>query len=333
MADDDSPVDMTVYALLLLDGRWDDADSSARGDIVVESLRFDGLRLLAELEHLRGHNDRATQHLYAALPDGPSSQPSNYYFYSTLRLLRLGVSMALDAEDLTLAQAWIEAHDRWVDWSGRLLDRPAGLLLWSRYQRVRGDTDAALHLAHDALTQAESPRQPLALLEAHRLLGELLTGTGEYEQAGQHLDAAATIARAAAAPYEQALTLAAQAELAQRTGDAERLNVVVSEARRICEPLGARPLLERIARLDRSSAVTPAPDDLPLSPREVEVLRLVAIGLSNAEVGERLFISPRTVAQHLQSIYNKLAISSRTAAAAFAFEHGLVDVRDVRTQG
>jgi DNA-binding NarL/FixJ family response regulator len=63
------------------------------------------------------------------------------------------------------------------------------------------------------------------------------------------------------------------------------------------------------------------------------VLRLVAIGLSNAEVGERLFISPRTVAQHLQSIYNKLAISSRTAAAAFAFEHGLVDVRDVRTQG
>jgi DNA-binding NarL/FixJ family response regulator len=47
-------------------------------------------------------------------------------------------------------------------------------------------------------------------------------------------------------------------------------------------------------------------------------------GLTNAEVGERLFISYRTVGRHLQSIYNKLGVNSRTAATAFAFEHGLV---------
>jgi DNA-binding CsgD family transcriptional regulator/Tfp pilus assembly protein PilF len=61
-----------------------------------------------------------------------------------------------------------------------------------------------------------------------------------------------------------------------------------------------------------------------LTAREVEVLRLVARGLTDAEVAERLFISYRTVGRHLQSIYNKLAVNSRTAATAFAFEHDLV---------
>ena len=60
-----------------------------------------------------------------------------------------------------------------------------------------------------------------------------------------------------------------------------------------------------------------------LTGREVEVLRLVAEGLSNAQVAERLYLSPRTVDQHLRSIYNKLGVSSRTAAARFAVDHGL----------
>jgi ATP/maltotriose-dependent transcriptional regulator MalT len=61
-----------------------------------------------------------------------------------------------------------------------------------------------------------------------------------------------------------------------------------------------------------------------LTPRELEVLRLVAAGLSDAEVGLRLSIARRTVGRHLESIYNKLGVGSRTAAAAFAFEHGLM---------
>ncbi len=60
-----------------------------------------------------------------------------------------------------------------------------------------------------------------------------------------------------------------------------------------------------------------------LSPRELEVLKLVAAGLTNAQVAERLFISPRTVNAHLNSIYGKLGLASRTAAVRFAFAHGL----------
>ena len=60
-----------------------------------------------------------------------------------------------------------------------------------------------------------------------------------------------------------------------------------------------------------------------LSPREVEVLRLVAAGLSDAEVAERLFLSPRTVGHHLRAIYGKLDVHSRTAAARAARDFGL----------
>ena len=61
-----------------------------------------------------------------------------------------------------------------------------------------------------------------------------------------------------------------------------------------------------------------------LSAREAEVLRLVASGMTNAEVAEKLFISPRTVNWHLGSIYRKLGFASRTEATRFAVEHGLL---------
>ncbi|HEU5423914.1 MAG TPA: response regulator transcription factor [Nitrolancea sp.] len=60
-----------------------------------------------------------------------------------------------------------------------------------------------------------------------------------------------------------------------------------------------------------------------LSAREVEVLRLVAAGLTNAQVAARLYLSPRTVDQHLRTIYNKIGVDNRTAAAHWAAEHGL----------
>ncbi len=61
-----------------------------------------------------------------------------------------------------------------------------------------------------------------------------------------------------------------------------------------------------------------------LTTREVEVLRLVAHGLTDVQVAEQLVISPRTVNTHLTSIYNKLGVDSRTAATRFAVEHRLV---------
>ena len=75
----------------------------------------------------------------------------------------------------------------------------------------------------------------------------------------------------------------------------------------------------------RLASMKPAATGYPagLTAREAEVLRLVAQGLTDAQVAERLYLSPRTVGQHLRSIYNKLGVSTRLAATRFALEHHL----------
>jgi len=80
-------------------------------------------------------------------------------------------------------------------------------------------------------------------------------------------------------------------------------------------PLAEQPPLPPI--------VSPPPYPAGLTEREVEVLRLVAQGLTNAQVADKLIISPRTVNAHLNTIYSKLGVSSRSAATRFAFEHQL----------
>jgi DNA-binding CsgD family transcriptional regulator len=73
-----------------------------------------------------------------------------------------------------------------------------------------------------------------------------------------------------------------------------------------------------------SSSASPTPEyPAGLSPREVEVLRLVVEGLTNAQAAKELYLSPRTIETHLTSIYQKLGVSSRAAATRFALEHGL----------
>ena len=73
-----------------------------------------------------------------------------------------------------------------------------------------------------------------------------------------------------------------------------------------------------------TTATTPPPTYPDgLTAREVEVLRLVAKGLTDTQVAEELVLSPRTVHAHLSSIYNKLDITSRSAATRYAIEHNL----------
>jgi DNA-binding NarL/FixJ family response regulator len=62
----------------------------------------------------------------------------------------------------------------------------------------------------------------------------------------------------------------------------------------------------------------------PLTDREVQVLKLVASGLTNRAIAEKLSISEKTVARHLSNIFTKLDLYSRTAAAAYAYDHNLV---------
>jgi DNA-binding CsgD family transcriptional regulator len=118
------------------------------------------------------------------------------------------------------------------------------------------------------------------------------------------------------APYEVARTRELIGTACAALGDDEAGTLELEVARELFERLGAAPDLARLSTSSRSR--------YGLSERELEVLRLVALGKSNRDVASTLVISEHTVARHLQNIYAKLRVSSRGAAAAFAFEHELV---------
>ena len=118
------------------------------------------------------------------------------------------------------------------------------------------------------------------------------------------------------APYESARTRVLVGEACAALGDRDAAALELEAARATFETLGAKPDL---ARLAGGPAETHG-----LSARELEVLRLVAAGRTNRQIAAELVVSEHTVARHLQNIFGKLGVSSRTAATAFAFSHDLV---------
>jgi DNA-binding CsgD family transcriptional regulator len=119
-------------------------------------------------------------------------------------------------------------------------------------------------------------------------------------------------------PYELARTRVLVGRALLELGDPGSGQAELRAARTAFLALGAAPALAEVERIL-------SPDALPagLTGREVEVLRLVAAGRSNAAIAAELFLSEKTVARHLSNIFTKLEVGSRTAAAAYAFEHDL----------
>ena len=89
----------------------------------------------------------------------------------------------------------------------------------------------------------------------------------------------------------------------------------------VFDSLGAQPDVRRVRELSFRIRET---DTGPLTGREVEVLRLVATGATSREVAAELFLSEKTIARHLSNIFAKLGVTSRAAATAYAFQHGLM---------
>jgi ATP/maltotriose-dependent transcriptional regulator MalT len=311
---------------LIVHGEWDEAWSlllAVRGRLRTAQTMTLGPQL-SLLMRARGQTEMAAELVSELLPAGPATEPGHAPFRLALGLQETATSFALAAGDLPGARQWLAAHDRWLAWSGAILGLSEGQALWAQYYRLRGDSDSAHQRAERALAHASEPRQPLALLAAHRLLGELATDAARFADAQSDLDAALALADACAAPYERALTLLALAELRLATGDTQRARTLLEDARAICARLGATPARTRAdALLVHLSSLAAPTFPAGLSAREVEVLRLVAQGWTDRQVADHLFLSPRTVNQHLRSIYNKLGVSSRAAASAFAVQHGL----------
>jgi DNA-binding CsgD family transcriptional regulator len=261
------------------------------------------------------------------MPEGPALAPGTLHVRVVVPVQQIAARLALTAGDLPTAREWLAANDRWLAWSGGVRWQAENETLWAQYHRQAGDRGKANECAASALARATEPRQPLALLAAHRILGELGTDAGRFADAEEHLQTSLALADACAAPYERVLTLLALATLRIAMNRQATAASLLEEVRAICTPLGARPALARADALAAMLAAEPVPvpqSPAGLSARELEVLRLVAAGLTNAQVAERLFLSPHTINSHLTAIYNKLGVSGRNAATTFAYEHGLV---------
>ncbi|WP_147062838.1 helix-turn-helix transcriptional regulator [Knoellia locipacati] len=124
-------------------------------------------------------------------------------------------------------------------------------------------------------------------------------------------------------PYETARSRARLAAALRAAGDTAAARDEAGLAREVATRLGAAPLLRELDELSAPAATTPDSPDA-LTPREQEVLELVARGLSNGQVGAQLFISTKTASVHVSRILAKLGASSRTEAAAIAHERRLI---------
>jgi DNA-binding CsgD family transcriptional regulator len=282
--------------------------------------------VLGEIARAQGDAALAWAMVQEELPAGVATAYGDVSFLPALEYQRLAVELAIHEGDLDLAQRWLETHDAWLAWNDAVLGRSEGQALWARYHRARGDGRHAYQHATQALAAASAPRQPLALLTAHRLLGELNTVMGRVAYAATHLDAALGLATACAAPYERALTLLAFAELRAITGQHTEAVALLDAVRAVCVPLGAATALARAdklhARLAGKARIAPPPP-AGLTPREVEVLRLLAAGHTNRAIGATLFLSERTVQVHVRHILTKTGAENRAGATAFAVRHGL----------
>ncbi|MBA2564345.1 MAG: response regulator transcription factor [Gemmatimonadetes bacterium] len=159
---------------------------------------------------------------------------------------------------------------------------------------------------------------------ADRYLGMLAAVLGEWERAGEHFERALDLNRRMGADTWLAHTAYEYGRLllARPGGDRSRADALMGEAAGLADRIGMPALRARIRATGSSDLGAGALPD-SLSPREVQILVLVAQGLSNRQVGTTLSISEHTAANHMRSILRKTGCANRTEAASYAHRHGL----------
>jgi ATP/maltotriose-dependent transcriptional regulator MalT len=150
--------------------------------------------------------------------------------------------------------------------------------------------------------------------------GTVLLAEGDAAGALVRLRAASNAWHELGVPYELARTSVQLARACRQIGDKTSADREHASAIEIFERLGAQPELQRLTRQPQSATALAH----GVTGREREVLRLVASGKTNREIANELSISEHTVARHVQNLFAKLGVSSRSAATAYAYEHGVV---------
>ncbi len=259
-----------------------------------------------ELHRLRGDLAEAERAFREASARGREPQPG-------FALLRLAQGRA---------QAAVASIRRALDEAVTPADHARLLPAWLEIALATGAIDAGRQAGREIERIEEHRSGPLIEALTADARGTLaLAADDDASAALVHLRRAAGAWQRLGAPYELGRTRMRIGLACRALGDDEGTTLELEAARDTFARLGAAPDLARVSRLllDGRSA-----DAHGLTAREVEVLRLVAAGRSNREVADELVISVHTVARHLQNIFAKLGVSSRTEAGALAHEEDLL---------
>ncbi|NUW38283.1 AAA family ATPase [Nonomuraea sp. SMC257] len=340
-------------------GRWQDAlelgEEGWRQAKKYGRVRLSGLFTLnnvAETLEAIGRWDEALETVERALNLGPV--PRNRH-----NLLRIRADVAMGRGEVDVVETTLRE-------TGVLSDRPEdfvqditnGMRQHIGWHMLRGEPDAALAVAERTLARAQSPKAMLgwrllalltvvcdateeaepararAIREQAAEIAAGLVVSGPVAEAyrlsySRDFDAAAAAWERLNRPHNQAKALLRAAKIAARSGDREGAASRLALARPLAAELRAAPLLEEIDVLGRRVGAPQQPDQAApelLTPRELEVLRLVALGRTNRDIAKELFISAKTVSVHVSNILGKLGVTTRGEAAAAAHRLSLLSL-------
>jgi DNA-binding CsgD family transcriptional regulator/tetratricopeptide (TPR) repeat protein len=151
--------------------------------------------------------------------------------------------------------------------------------------------------------------------------GAVALAEGDAKAALESLRRAVEVWQRIDAPYAAARVRVLIGLACRAVGDEDSANLEIDAAKSVFERLGATPDLSRIESLMKGS---PSGRAHGLTPRELQVLRLVSAGKTNKAIASQLSLSGKTIDRHVSNIFNKLDVSTRSAATAFAYEHKLI---------
>lgn len=294
--------------LYFLRGAWSEALEAAstaqelarRGD---RNAVYGAWSQQAEIERLLGRLADSEASYREAAQSGFEPQPG----LALLRLAQGDPQLACDLIDRAIDSA---------DPAARLQLLPAAIDI----QLASGDLPAARRNTDELLGLGTPDSMLLVRAVTKQCEGAVLLAEGDARNALDRLRQAWSLWQELDVPYEAARCRVLAARACEALGDADSASMEAAAARVAFAELGAGPALIELDTWSRANGPDPAG---PLTPREVDVLRLVSAGKTNRVVATELYLSEKTVARHLSNMYAKLGISSRAAATAYAYEHGL----------